>query len=306
MSTYIVRKLVLLPVILLGITSVIFLIMHLTPGDPAEIALGDKATPELVAQLRADWGLDRPLAEQYGRFLFDAIRGELGKSFRTNRPVTEEIAARFPATALLTVSSLVVSLLIGIPAGIVAAIRRRSLFDNLSMLVALIGLSMPVFWTGILLIVLFSFYLGWLPTSGLRGPESLVLPSLTLGSASAAIIARLTRSSMLEVLREDYVRTARAKGLASRAVIYRHALRSALIPVLTVLGIQIGTLMGGAIIIESVFAWPGIGTLMITSILARDAAVIRGSVLVFATIFVVVNLLTDVLYAVVDPRIQYG
>jgi peptide/nickel transport system permease protein len=291
---------------MVGISAIVFFSMAFAPGDPAELSLGDQATPAMVAQLREEWGLNKPLIIQYLNFLKNSLRGDFGRSFRTGRPVVEEIFSRFPATAQLAVGALIVSIFVGIPVGIISAVKRYSIMDNLSMLVALMGVSMPVFWTGIILILFFAHYLNWFPTSGYGTLKHLILPSVTLGMASSAVIARMTRSSMLEVLSQDYIRTAKAKGLRELLIITKHALKNALIPVVTVVGIHVGVLLGGAVVVETVFAWPGVGRLMVTSILARDYALVRAATLLIAAVFVTVNLIVDVLYGFLNPRITYG
>lgn len=305
MPRYIVRKLLLLIPLLLGLTIILFLILQLTPGDPAQVVLGDSATPENVAKLRQMWGLDAPLYVQIVRFIFNALQGDLGQSYVTYRPVLEDIATFFPATLELTFAGLLVATLIGVPAGIVSAVKRYSIFDNVSMLVALFGLSMPVFWTGLLGIYLFAFVLKWVPTSGRGGLDHLILPAVTLGLPSAAELARMTRSTVLDTLGTDYLRTARAKGLPEKLVFIRHAFRNALIPLVTVLGLRVGLLLSGAVVTETVFAWPGLGRLLLKAVLARDYPLIRGSVLFIAAIFVFTNLIVDVTYVYLDPRIRY-
>ena len=305
MRQYIIRKLLIAIPTMVGISAIVFFAMAFAPGDPAELSLGDQATPGMVAQLREEWGLNKPLVLQYLNFLKNSLRGDFGRSFRTGRPVVEEIFSRFPATAQLAVGALMVSIFIGIPVGIISAVKRYSIMDNLSMLVALLGVSMPVFWTGIILILFFAHYLNLFPTSGYGTLKHLILPSVTLGMASSAVIARMTRSSMLEVLSQDYIRTAKAKGLREILIITKHALKNALIPVITVVGIHVGVLLGGAVVVETVFAWPGVGRLMVTSILARDYALVRAATLLIAAVFVTVNLIVDMLYGFLNPRITY-
>jgi peptide/nickel transport system permease protein len=315
MARYLIRRLATLPLVLLGVLLAVFLMLHLSPGDPVAMLVGvqddQKASQEVVARIRQELGLDRPLYAQFGTFVWRVVQGDLGKSIKSQRPVATEIMTRMPATLELAMASILVAMLIGVPLGIVSGSRRGSWFDRTSMVGALAGVCMPSFWLGYLLMLLFGLYLGWLPTSGRAGPfyewaglMSLVLPALTLGAGSAGILARLTRSSMQEVLRMDFIRTARAKGLAERVVIYRHALKNALIPVVTVLGLQFGWLLGGAVIVEAVFSWPGIGRLMVTGISSRDYPVVQSSVIVIAAMFVLVNTMTDILYRLVDPRIK--
>ena len=295
------RRLLLLVPTVLGVLTLVFFLVHLIPGDPVEVMLGETASSADLVQLRADLGLDRPLGEQYARFLGGLAHADLGHSFFYRKPVLAVIGAALPATALLAVAALAVALLIALPVGILAAVRRNRLTDRLALVGSLVGVSMPNFWLGPMLIILFSFRLGWLPVSGREGAASLVLPALTLGTALSAILVRMTRASMLDVLGEDYLRTARAKGVGERAVIARHALRNALLPVVTIVGLQFGALLSGAVITENVFAWPGVGTLLIQAISARDYPLVQGCVLVISLCYVAVNFLTDALYAVIDP-----
>jgi peptide/nickel transport system permease protein len=312
---YLARRLVALVPVLAGVSVVVFLVLHLSPGDPAEIMLGSQATQEDLARLRAQLGLNEPLPVQYVRWLGHVLQGDLGRSLWTKRPVLREVLDRLGATLVLTASALVLSTLGGIALGIASATRRNSFLDRVSAVVSLFGASMPVFWLGIVLMVAFSLWLGWLPASGMFAPYGgggvadllahLVLPAVTLAAASTAIVARLTRSSMLEVMGQDYVRTARSKGLVERAVVVRHGLWNALLPIVTVVGVQAGYLLGGAVLTETVFAWPGVGTLMVQGILARDFPLVQGCVLVVALTFAVINLGVDLLYAYIDPRIRY-
>ncbi|MDR7549303.1 MAG: ABC transporter permease [Armatimonadota bacterium] len=305
MWAYIAKRLLLTVPVIFGVAFVVFAMVRIVPGDPAQIIAGETATKEFVEAIRKDLGLDRPLMEQFVTFMASLVRGDLGRSIRSKAPVSEELWARIPNTVRLTVAGLVVAVSVGVTAGVVSAIRPYSVVDSAVMLVALLGLSMPVFWSGLMLILIFAVRLGWLPAVGTETLAHLVLPAITVGMATAAIIARMTRSSMLEVLRSDYIRTARAKGLAEPVVVTRHALRNALIPVITVVGLQTGTLLSGAVLTESVFAWPGIGRLLVEGILARDYPIVQAAVLVVALAFVLVNLAIDVLYAAVDPRIHY-
>jgi peptide/nickel transport system permease protein len=312
---YLLRRLILLVPVLLGVSVVVFLVLHLAPGDPAEIMLGPQATQEDVARLRADLGLDEPLPLQYTRWMAHVVQGDLGRSIRMRQPVLAEVLIRFRATLLLATTALILSTAGGIALGVLSAARPRSLVDRLSTLGSIFGASMPSFWLGLVLMVCFSLWLGWLPASGMYGAHGagglgdllshLALPAVTLAAASMTIIARLTRSTMLDILRQDFVRTARAKGLVERGVVLRHALRNALIPTVTVVGVQAGYLLGGAVLTETVFAWPGVGTLMIQGILARDFPLVQGCVLVIALVFVLFNLAVDLLYAFLDPRIRY-
>lgn len=299
------RLLVALPV-LLGISVAVFLMMHLVPGDPAKMMLGELAVDkQAIANLRHQLGLEDPIPVQYWRFLKGAVRGDLGRSILENQPVARMIWQVLPSTVELTMVGLGIAILLGGILGVTAAVRQNSWVDNASMVVALWGVSMPSFWMGLLLIFLFSLKLGWLPATGQGGLVRLIMPAFTLGYMAAAVIARLVRSSMLEVLRQDYVRTARAKGLADRLVIYRHALKNAMIPVVTVLGLQFGALLGGTVVIETVFSRPGIGRLAVTSILSKDFQVTQGTVLMSAVFYTLVNIVVDMSYALLDPRIRY-
>ncbi len=314
MLKFILARLVSTIPVLLFISVAIFLMLHLTPGDPVKIMLGDDATPEAVTALRTDLGLDKPLPVQYLRWLGNLLRGDLGRSIRTHQPVTEAIVSRLPVTLELAFLALIVALLIGIPAGIIAAIRRNSVADIASTTVALMGISLPNFFLGILLILLLSLRLRILPPSGyvpfvqnpLENLKLMVMPAVSLGAALAGIIARLMRSSLLEALGAEYVRTARAKGLSGHAVILGHALKNSLIPVVTVVGLQTGALLGGAILTETVFALPGIGRLVVDNIFARDFPVVQGVILFLALTRIASNLVADLLYAKLDPRITYG
>ena len=280
------------------------LTLDLIPGDAVQLMLGEHATKEAVAQLREYLGLDKPLLVRYVDYLARLARGDLGRSILQHRPVIDELADTWPATVELTIAALVIAALVGVPAGVVSATRPNSVFDALARLGSLFGLSMPIFWTGLVMIVLFSLWLPWLPVGGRGSLAHLVLPAIALALPSIAVLARLTRSSVLEVLGEDYVRTARAKGLREGRVVMRHALRNALLPIVTLLGLQAGQLMGGAVLTETVFAWPGLGRLMVKAIFARDYVLLQGAVLVYALAFVVVNLLVDLSYGLLDPRIS--
>lgn len=305
MTRYILRRLVLVIPVLIGVSMVVFWMIRAIPGDPARVIAGEGAPLETVERIREQYGLNEPLHVQYALFLKHLLEGDLGRSIRSRRPVVEELGMRILATLELAAGSMLVALVIGVTTGVLSAVRPNSWIDALSMFIALVGISMPVFWLGLMFMYLFSYQLDWFPTAGRGSWRHLVLPSLTLGLSSAAIIARMTRSSMLEVLRQDYVRTARAKGLHERAVVLKHAFRNALIPIVTVTGLQFGSLLGGAVLTESVFAWPGIGRLMVDSIIARDYPVVQGAVLVVALAFIMINLVVDVLYAYVDPTIRY-
>ncbi len=292
--------------VLIGVSILVFAIIRFIPGDPARAIAGVHASPEYIEQVRRELLLDEGLHVQYYVYLTNLLQGDMGRSTFTRRPVTTELYQRFPNTLLLASTAMVIAIIAGMSAGIVSATRRYSLFDNTSMLFALFGVAAPVFWLGIMFQLLFSVHLGWLPSGGIGTWQHLVLPALTLGLATTALIARITRSSMLDVLGQDYITTARSKGLVERVVVYKHALKNALIPVVTVMGLQFGTLLGGAVLTETVFSWPGVGRLMVDSILARDYPVVQGAVLILAVFFVMINLVVDVIYAFLDPRISYG
>ena len=303
--SYILRRLLIMIPVLFGISLIIFTMVRVIPGDPGMILAGPHATKDQVEQIRAQLGLDKHPVTQYFLFIQNLLRGDLGTSTRTGLPVMKEIMARLPNTLLLALASILIATFFGVLTGIIAGVKQNSKFDYLSMLVALFGLSMPVFWLGLMLMLLFSIKLGWFPAVGADSFKHLILPAVTLGANSTAIVARMTRSSMLEVVRLDYIRTARAKGVPERWVYFRHALKNALIPVVTVIGLQTGTLLSGAVLTEIVFAWPGIGRLLVEAILSRDYPVIQGVVLLVATLFIVVNLVVDILYSYLDPRIRY-
>jgi ABC-type dipeptide/oligopeptide/nickel transport system permease component len=327
LATYLLRRVLLMVPVVVGISAIVFGLSHLIPGDPVMVLLGQEATAAEAARLRGILGLDQPLPVQYGKWLLRAVQGDFGRTLFGGQQVADLLKAAVPATLELSLAALILSLVIALPLGIVSAVRRGSAIDMASMLLALLGVSTPVFWSGILLILAFSLWLGWLPFNG-RGPplieamaalltgdgpdklvdslKHLALPALALGTTLIGPIARLTRSSMLEVLRREYVWLARAKGLHERDVIVRHALKNALLPVVTVLGVQIGGLLGGAIITETVFAWPGVGRMIVTGILQHDYAVSQGGVLVVAVLFSGINLLVDFSYAYLNPRIRYG
>ena len=293
--------------VLFGVTLAVFSMLFLVPGDPVKMMLAEFVTsPEQVARMRSELHLDEPILAQYGRFVGHALQGDLGTSIRSRRPVTTEIAENVGSTARLALASMAVAVAAGIPLGLVAALLRNSWVDVGAMVVALLGVSMPSFWLGLLLIFAFSLELGWLPATGGGDLAHLVLPSVTLGAIAAALIARLTRSSMLEVLGQDYVRTARAKGLAWWGVVVRHALKNALVPVITIFGLQFGNLLAGAVIVETVFSRPGLGRLIVGGILAQDFPLVQGTVLFVATGYVLINVLVDVAYAFADPRIRLG
>ncbi|MGQ4647061.1 ABC transporter permease subunit [Lyngbya aestuarii] len=335
MALYIARRLLNLVPVLLGITLLVFVLLHLIPGDPALVILGERATPEQVEALREQLGLNRPLLLQYFSFLGDIFRLDLGKSIISGVPIAQEIQTRWPATFELSLVAMLIALILGIPVGVLAAVRKNSLWDNLTMSGSLLGVSLPVYWLGLLLIYLFAVNLHWLPPSGRISIDAglnfrpitgfylidtllrldikafqdvvahLILPALTLATIPLAILARITRSGMLEVLSQDYIRTARAKGVLERWVIFRHALKNAMLPIVTIIGLQFGKLLGGAILTETIFSWPGIGSWVYEGILARDYPVVQGGVIFVAMAFVMINLLVDVCYGLLDPRIQY-
>jgi peptide/nickel transport system permease protein len=335
MFQYILKRLLGLLPVLFGITLLVFMFLHLIPGDPATVLLGERGTPEQVEILRSRLGLDRSLPLQYLAFLGSLLRGDLGNSIISGIPIIDEITIRWPATLELSVAAMLVALLLGIPAGILAAVRKNSWLDNLTMSGSLIGVSLPVYWLGLMLIYLFAVYLKWLPPSGRISVDlglgfksitgvyildallrldwaifrdtiaHLILPALTLGTIPLAIVARITRSAMLEVLSQDYIRTARAKGLPEYSVILKHGLKNAFLPIVTTIGLQFGKLLGGAILTETIFSWPGIGSWIYNGILTRDYPIVQGGVIFVAVTFVLINLLVDISYAFFDPRIQY-
>ncbi len=334
MFAYILRRVALLVPTLLGMSMLTFLLIHLVPGDPAAVMLGERATPEAVAALRSELGLDQPVWVQYGRFLGGLLSGDLGRSLKTREFVAVEMGQRFPATFELALAAILFASAIGVTAGIIAARRRRSLFDVLVMAGSLAGVSMPIFWLGLIVILVFAVHLGWLPLAGridpafavprvtgflladtliagkpaawLNAATHLVLPAFVLGTIPLAVIARMTRAAVLDVLTQDYVRTAWAKGLSEARVLLVHVLKNALIPTITVIGLQFGYLLGGAIITETIFSWPGVGRWLVLAVAARDFRAVQGGVLLIATVFVLVNLIVDLLYAVADPRIRLG
>ena len=333
MGRYAITRFLTVVPVLIGVSLIVFSFTHLIPGDPAVAMLGERATPQRVAEVRAQLGLDQPLYTQYLIYVGKILHGDLGASILRGDPVLRDLVRRFPATVELALSAILVAILVGIPMGIVSAVWRNSFFDGFSRLVALTGVSMPIFWLGLKLAWCFGVVLGWLPTGFRLGTDvtlvavtnfnildsllrndpaalisslrHLVLPAIALSTIPMAVIARMTRASLLEVLSQDYIRTAQSKGLPQRAVILRHAMRNALLPVMTVTGLQIGRLLAGAILTETIFSWPGIGLWIYESIQARDYPIVHGATLFIATIFVMVNLITDVLYATVDPRIKY-
>ena len=305
MLKYIAKRILLLIPVLLCVMTVLFTILYFTPGDPARIALGQEVTEEAVAAFRAERGMDDPFVVQLGRYIYRAVfKGDLGYSYVMKSPVSFELASRIPMTGKLAFWAVAFSTLVGIPLGIICAIRQYSLLDSVTTLITLIGISTPTFWTGLLLILAFSVHLGWLPSMGFSTISEMVLPIVTLSGTSIAIIARITRSSMLEVIHSDYVRTARAKGQKESVVILRHALPNAMIPILTIISIQFGTLLGGSIITEAIFSISGVGRLMLDAINNRDYPIIQGGVLFISVAFCMINLAVDILYAFVDPRIH--
>jgi len=302
---YFMKRVVLAIPVLLGVATLVFSLIHLVPGDPAQAMLGDGAAPQDVADLRRSLGLDQPLTTQYVKFLHGALSGDLGKSFRTGQPVTAMIVERVPATAELAVASMLVAIVIAIPLGVVAAVWRGTMIDFGAMTFALAGVSIPNFWLGPLLAIVFAVELGWLPVSGRGTLLHLVLPAISLGLALAAILARMTRASLLDELNELYVRAARARGVSRAGAVTAHALRNSLVPLLTIIALQFGAVLTGAVITETIFAWPGIGRLLIQSIGFRDYPTVQGCILLIAFTYVTVNLVTDLLYGFLDPRIRF-
>lgn len=306
MRRYLVRRLLGMVPVVLGILFLIMLTVDLIPGDPIALMLGENARPEQVEALRRYYGLDQPLPVRYAQYVGKLVRGDLGRTIRENRLVAEEIGDVWPQTMLLTFSAMAIAVTVGISSGVLSAVRPYGWLDSAVRLISLFGLSMPVFWIGLVMIYLLAFYVRWFPVGGSGTWRHLVLPAFTLAAPSIAMISRMARSSVLEVMGEDYIRTARAKGLAHRVVIYRHALKNALIPLTTLVGLQFGQLLGGAVLTETVFSWPGLGRLMVRSIFARDHVFLQGAVVVFAIAFVVINLIVDLSYAYIDPRVSYS
>ncbi|CAN5545993.1 ABC transporter permease [soil metagenome] len=304
MARYALQRIILVIPVLFGVSIVAFMMSHLVPGDPVRVMLGTTATQEDIDRLTHQLGLDDPLVVQYWRYVSNAVQGDFGNSIRSDQPVLTEIWSRFPSTLELTVAAVIAASVVGMTLGILAAISKHSAVDAGIMTFALVGISVPGFWSGILMILLFGLKLGWLPIAG-SGWKSLIMPTITLAAPAAAVLARMTRSSMLEILGQDFVRTARAKGLRDQIVVIRHVLRNALVPVITIIGIQFGALLGGAVIVESVFSRPGLGRYTVTAIEQRDFPQIQGIVLFAAAIYVFVNLAVDLTYAVIDPRIRY-
>jgi peptide/nickel transport system permease protein len=306
MKAYVLRRLWQSALTLVGVSVLVFVILRVLPGDPAKMLLPEGAPQSAVDELNRHLGLHEPLHVQYGLFLKSVFQGDFGQSFQYRAPALQVVTERLAATVQLALAALLITVGVGVSLGIVAAVRRGTRYDYASTILAVLGQSLPNFWLGIMLILLFGVALRWLPTSGFESWRHLILPAVTLAAFPMALVARLTRSSMLEILGRDFIRTGRAKGLAERAVILRHALRNAAVPLLTVLGLQIGTLLGGAVITESVFAWPGMGKLVVDAIFFRDFPVVQTVLILSATIFVVINLLVDLLYTVIDPRIRYS
>lgn len=330
---YIIRRILMLVPVLIGVSILAFALLHLIPGDPARSMLGEKATEEQLHQLRKDLGLNDPLIVQYGRYLGQVASGDLGESIKSKESITFELGSRLPATLELSLFSMFIAITVGVLAGVIAAVKQYSWFDNFSMTGALVGVSLPIFWLGLMMIWLFSVKLQWLPPSGRLSHDidlntitnlylidslitgnwtafkdvfkHLLMPGIALGTIPMAIIARMTRSSMLEVMHQDYIRTASAKGLSKHLIIFQHALKNAFLPVLTVIGLQFGFLLGGAVLTETIFSWPGVGRYVYQSILGRDYPVVQSTILIIAAMFVVINLLTDILYKYFDPRIRY-
>lgn len=313
MLRYIAKRLLALIPVLLGISIITFLLIHFIPGDPVRVMLGKQAiTEEVIERVRHELRLDQPLYLQYFSWLYYALQGNLGRSFQMNRPVLSLITDHFTVTLRLAVSGLLVSMLIAMPLGIISAVKKDSAIDYTSRFISTLGISLPPFFTGIGLILIFALYLRWFPSMGMSselfsidGVRTLVLPALTLGFYSATMVARMVRATMVEVLEQDYIRTARSKGLKERVVIYRHALKNAMIPVTTVIGMSLGYLLGGSVIIETIFAWPGLGLLMVNAVMKRDYPLIQGIVLSFALVFTLTNLAVDLVYGFLDPRIRY-
>ena len=316
MGRYLVQRLLSLVGVLFGVSVVVFLALHLAPGDPAQLLLGPLARADDLARLRQELGLDESLPVQYAKWIGHALQGDFGRSIASHRPVLTDVLERFQATALLAGVSLVIAIGIGLAIGILSAVRRGQWVDRVTMVVALVSMSMPSFWLGMILIIVFSLTLGWLPGTGMSSPRGdggpldliahLILPAITLAAVPTAIVSRLTRSSMLEVLGQEFVRTGRSKGLSERQLIRRHVLPNTLVGVATIVGIEAGYLLAGAVLVETVFAWPGLGALLVTSILKRDFPLVQGGVMLIALVYVLVNLATDLAYAYLDPRIRYG
>ncbi len=303
MILFIAKRILAAVAVILGMLFLVMLIMDIIPGDPAAMMLGENATPEMIRELRHQMGLDQPLLVRYLHYIWNVLHGDLGRSIREMAPVSKLIGDTLPNTLILTAAGMFLTLVVGIPLGLVSGAKAGSWVDHLSRLISLLGLCMPVFWIGLLLIYLFSFRLGWFPVGGTGAFSHLILPSVTLAAYTMASISRMTRSSLMEVLAEDYVRTARAKGLPYWLVVWRHGFRNTLIPIITVFGMQVGNLMGGAILTETVFSWPGLGRLMIGAIMDRDYLLLQGTILVFSAAYILINLMVDLSYGFIDPRI---
>ncbi|MEI7028051.1 nickel ABC transporter permease [Paenibacillus sp. y28] len=305
MTTYIVKRVLQMIPTLLGVSILVFILIHAVPGDPARLIAGNEASEEDVALVRERLGLNQPLHVQYGSYVAHLLRGDLGTSLRSERPVLQEILTRFPTTVLLTVMAILIMIVVGLFAGILSATKPNSIRDNTAMMFSLFGISMPIFWLGLMLILIFSYYLRLLPSGGSDGLKYFILPAIAVGLSSSAILARLTRSSVLEVIHQDFIRTARAKGVKEKLVIYKHVLKNAMIPIITIIGLEFGSLLGGAVIAETVFSMNGLGRYVIQSIQYRDYPAIQGTVLFIAALFVIVNLIVDLCYSLVDPRVKY-
>ncbi|TBL76463.1 nickel ABC transporter permease [Paenibacillus thalictri] len=305
MFNYVIKRVLQMIPTLIGVSILSFIIIHSVPGDPAQLIAGADATAEQVQSVSERLGLDRPLYEQYVNYVTGLLRGDLGISLHSERPVLEEIIMRFPNTIQLTLYSVIIMVIVGLLAGIMSATKPNSIRDNAAMMFSLFGISMPVFWFGIMLILVFSYYLQLLPSGGSGGFKYFILPSIVLGLSSSGVLARLTRSSILEVIHQDFIRTARAKGVKERLVVFKHTLKNALVPIITIIGLEFGTLLGGAVLTETVFSMNGLGRFIIQAIQFRDYPAVQGSILFVATIFVVVNLIVDLCYSAVDPRIRY-
>lgn len=314
MASYVVRRLLSLIPVLLVVSIVVFLLIHLIPGDPAAVMLGAQATPEQLAQLQEKMGLNKPLASQFYHWIVHVLQGDMGQSLVSDKDVNTLISERMPATIALTVYALVISLILAIPLGIISAVKQNTVWDYSSMIVALVGISVPNFWAALLLIIVFSLHLGWFPSTGYIALldniwlhlKHLTLPALSLGFIQAGVVTRMTRSSMLDVLRQDYIRTIRAKGGTSWHVIFKHGLKNAMIPIITIIGLNFGLLLGGTVVVETIFSIPGIGSLVVNSVFNRDYPVIQGVILYIALIYVLINLVVDLLYAYFDPKIDYS
>ncbi|MDR1971196.1 MAG: ABC transporter permease [Treponema sp.] len=309
MTKYIIKRLILMIPVLLGVTFIVFFIMNLTPGDPAVLILGEQATPEAIAQVREELGLNDPLLIRYFNYIKNMCRGDLGISYRNKLSVWDQVWDKFPNTCILAFAGIIVALIIGIPVGILSAKKQYTAVDNITVVLSLVGVSMPNFWLGLLLSLLFALKLGWLPSQGMGTGfipllRSIVLPAITLGTGVAATVVRMTRSSMLEVIRQDYIFTARSKGITEKEVTRSHMFKNALIPIITAVGLEFGILLGGAMLTETVFSWPGLGRLMVDAITRKDIPMVLGSVIFMAVMFSLVNLAVDIIYAFVDPRIK--